>query len=68
MKIDETIKAIRLNLNFTQMTFAEELGVSFSTVNRWENGKSTPNQLAIKTILLTGEKYGIKKDLLKNLN
>ncbi len=40
------IKQIRSYLNLSQTEFAEQLGVSFQTVNRWENGKVVPNRLA----------------------
>lgn len=40
------IREIRKNLNYSQVEFSEMLGVSFSAVNRWENGKSVPNQIA----------------------
>jgi transcriptional regulator with XRE-family HTH domain len=36
------IKALREHLHLTQEVFASILGVSFATVNRWENGKTTP--------------------------
>lgn len=32
------------------MEFADEIGVSFSTVNRWENGKTAPNYQTLKKI------------------
>lgn len=37
------IKTLRTSLGLSQKAFAEQLGVSFSTVNRWENGHNTPN-------------------------
>ncbi len=40
------IKQIRNHLNMTQTDFANWLGVSFATVNRWENGHAVPNKLA----------------------
>ncbi len=40
------IKQIRNHLNMSQIEFADWLGVSFATVNRWENGHSIPNKLA----------------------
>lgn len=40
------IKQIRSYLKLSQTEFAEQLGVSFQTVNRWENGKVIPNRLA----------------------
>ncbi|MGE0679813.1 MAG: helix-turn-helix domain-containing protein [Candidatus Binatia bacterium] len=36
------IKALRERLHLTQEVFARILGVSFATVNRWENGKTEP--------------------------
>lgn len=40
------IKEVRKKLNLSQEDFARELGVSFTTVNRWENGKTAPSKLA----------------------
>ena len=39
------IKQLRLRLGLTQVVFAKRVGVSFATVNRWENGKTKPTQL-----------------------
>lgn len=40
------MKEIRTYLNMSQTEFAEQLHVAFATVNRWENGRAEPNQLA----------------------
>lgn len=40
------IKRIRSHLNMSQAELADHLNVTFTTVNRWENGHSTPNKLA----------------------
>jgi DNA-binding transcriptional regulator YiaG len=40
------IAAIRRRLNMTQEEFAHAIGVTVSTVNRWENGHITPSRLA----------------------
>lgn len=40
------IKQIRAYLNISQTEFAEQLNVTFQTVNRWENGRALPNKLA----------------------
>lgn len=40
------IKQIRTYLNMSQTEFAEQLNVTFATVNRWENGRTVPNKLA----------------------
>lgn len=50
MSIGNQIKTIRLNSLLSQVEFAKALGVSFSTVNRWENDKVTPNFQTIKRI------------------
>lgn len=55
MKIFEAIKQIRLELGLTQVAFAKKLHVSFSTVNRWENGRVNPNRLATMMIISLAE-------------
>ncbi len=40
------IHKLREALDLTQEAFARELGVSFTTVSRWENGHGTPSPLA----------------------
>lgn len=40
------IKRIRQFAGLSQQSFGEQLGVTFATVNRWENGKAIPNKLA----------------------
>lgn len=42
MDYSKIIKELRLKLLLTQTEFAELLGVSFESVNRWENGKNEP--------------------------
>jgi DNA-binding transcriptional regulator YiaG len=40
------VKEVRKQLELSQEGLARELGVSFATVNRWENGKTAPSKLA----------------------
>ena len=40
--IGNIIKEIRQELNLSQEKFASKLGVSFSSLNRWENHKVMP--------------------------
>ena len=40
------ILEIRNRLNVSQEDMADMIGISFATVNRWENGHSTPNKAA----------------------
>ena len=49
MEFSEQIKYVRLKLHMSQTEFAQLLGVSFTSVNRWENGKTTPNYRALRT-------------------
>lgn len=44
------IKTIRTNMLLTQEEFADKLGVSFETVNRWENGRHEPTMKAKRKI------------------
>lgn len=40
------IKEVRRQLALSQEDLARELGISFATVNRWENGQVKPSKLA----------------------
>jgi len=44
------IRALRKSMGLTQEQFAAKVGVTFSTVNRWENGRGKPSPLAILRI------------------
>lgn len=44
------VKELREQLHLTQEAMAETLGVSFATVNRWENGWTKPSKLAVRQI------------------
>lgn len=51
---DETsagrVKVLRRTIGLTQEGLARELNVTFSTVNRWENGHVEPSHLAWKVL------------------
>jgi len=40
------LKEIRRKLAISQEDLARELGVSYATVNRWENAQAKPSKLA----------------------
>jgi putative transcriptional regulator len=46
----DKIRELRSKLGMTQEQFAAKVGVTFSTVNRWESGKSKPSPLAMRQI------------------
>ncbi|MDD3185440.1 MAG: helix-turn-helix domain-containing protein [Anaerostipes sp.] len=50
MNFPEEIKKIRQRSFLSQDEFAKEIGVAFSTVNRWEGAKAKPNLAAMKSI------------------
>ena len=49
-QIAQHVLKIRLEMGLTQEQFAAKLGVSFPTVNRWENKKTKPSPLAIQKL------------------
>jgi superfamily II DNA or RNA helicase len=49
------IRQFRGRLGLTQVELAARLGVSFATVNRWENGQTKPSPLAWSQILKIDE-------------
>lgn len=46
MNFAEKVRAVRNQLGMTQTELAEALGVSFATINRWENSRVNPSALA----------------------
>ena len=59
MSFSEKVKAVRAELMLTQKELAEELGVSFATVNRWESQGIEPQFLTMKKFELFCESKGI---------
>lgn len=49
-QIGQQIRQLRLEMGLTQEQFAVRLGVSFPTVNRWENQKTKPSPLAFQKL------------------
>ncbi len=50
MSFKQAIKNIRMKSLLSQEDFARKLNVSVITINRWENGKTMPNLIAMKAI------------------
>jgi len=44
-KFSTQVKAVRQELSMSQEELAREIGVSFATLNRWENAKTSPSKL-----------------------
>ena len=60
MNYSEAIKTLRNKMILSQMEFAEKLGVSFATVNRWETGKHDPTIKAKRKLASYFKKYKIE--------
>lgn len=57
MDYSKDLKKLREKMLLTQTEFGNLLGVSFETVNRWENGKHVPTMRAKRKINKFAEKY-----------
>jgi len=57
------ISALRQRLSMTQEEFAHAIGVTVSTVNRWENGHIEPSRLARKAMQGLAAQAAIPVDL-----
>ena len=50
MSFAQLVRELRDTMQLSQEKFADELGMTFATINRWENGHATPSPLALKQI------------------
>jgi len=48
--IPRIVRELRERTGLTQEKFAAKLGVTFPTINRWENGRTKPSPLAMQKI------------------
>lgn len=49
--IPPLVKRLRERMNLTQEQFAQAVGVTFSTVNQWENGRRRPQPFLLKRLI-----------------
>lgn len=49
MIFSSVVKKVRLELKLSQQQLAQALNVSYTTINRWENGHVLPSNLAQKS-------------------
>lgn len=50
VEIADLVRETRQHLGLTQEEFALKLGVSYQSVNRWENGRTKPLPIAVNLI------------------
>ena len=55
------IRQLRAALGLTQEQFAAKVGVTYSTINRWENSKGKPSPLAMLRIKRIQQKMNRNK-------
>lgn len=56
--IPKLIKELRERLGLTQEQFAQRVGVTFSSVNHWENDKRTPQPFLVRRLVEMKEELG----------
>lgn len=67
MMFHEIIRSIRKQLGITQEQLAHELNVSFSTINRWENGHTVPKKLVVVYLIEFCRQNAISRELIIEL-
>lgn len=60
MEYKDAIKLLRERMLVSQVELAKILGVSFATVNRWENGLHEPTYAAKRKLKKLFDKNGIR--------
>jgi len=60
-EIAKLVKELRERMKLTQEQFAQKVGVTYSTVNHWENGKRMPQPFLVKRLLELKEELGLVK-------
>ena len=58
--ISALIKELRARLRLTQEQFAQKVGVTYSTVNHWENGKRVPQPFLTKRLVEMKEELDLR--------
>ena len=61
-KYQDAIVELRAALSISQEELAKLLGVSFSSVNRWENGRTIPTKIAQVKLNKLFKEYSIKME------
>jgi len=49
--IPKLVKELRERLGLTQEQFAQKVGVTYGSVNHWENGKRRPHPFLVRRLL-----------------
>ena len=49
--VPKLVKKLRERMDLTQEQFAKEVGITFSTVNQWENGHRRPMPFLLNRLI-----------------
>lgn len=61
------VRELRRRLALTQEQFAQKVGVTYSTVNHWENGKRAPQPFLLRRLgEMKGELDALAKKAMKD--
>lgn len=64
-ELGNLVRELRYTLQLSQEKFADKLGMTFATINRWENGHATPSPLALKQIDTLLSELGERGEVLR---
>lgn len=62
MNWSQSVKKLREKMLLTQTEFAKKLGVSFASVNRWENAEHEPTMKVKRELMKLMKKYKVVED------
>lgn len=64
-RIGKLVRELRQAMNLSQEKLADELGMTFPTINRWENGHAKPSPIALKQIDILLQQLGDRGEALR---
>lgn len=68
MEFSDKVKFVRMKLELSQKALAEELGVTYATISRWENDNRTPQMATLGKFYNFCERRGIAFDNARELS
>lgn len=67
MLLKDLLKDARHQTGLSQVQMAEQLHLSFSAINRWENGHAKPSRIAAVALLDLLRDRGVPQNLISDL-
>lgn len=59
MEFSDKVKYVRMKLELSQTALAKEMGVTYATISRWENGSRVPQMATLGKFYNFCERQGI---------